>query len=183
MGYDIHITRKNDWADESGLRIALAEWKSVVENDPELTLDRAPDGTDLASASFLGEEGVLWWDDGEIVSKYPNEQLLAKMLALAELLNAKVQGGDGEVYQAGGVRTEQSPPASAPRLGFWSRLGGWLRWRRAKRQWQAASPAFRVGCRVRDVWGSLGRWSWWIETRTLGWARCMCGSIMVTRYA
>lgn len=156
MGYDAHISRRNDWSDESGPRIERAEWKTVVENDPELALDAVSEGTDSVSASFRGEEGALWWNDGEIVFKYPNERLLAKMVALAKLLNAKVQGDDGEVYQADVSYTEQLPADAPPRPGLWSRLLGWLRWRRAKRRWQAAAPPFRVGSRVRDVWGQVG---------------------------
>ena len=49
MGYDVHITRRQNWSDPSGPVISLAEWVAVVESDPEMRLDgyaetRVPDG-------------------------------------------------------------------------------------------------------------------------------------------
>jgi hypothetical protein len=40
MGYDIYITRSNDWMNNRGRKIPYAEWERVVECDPELELDR-----------------------------------------------------------------------------------------------------------------------------------------------
>ncbi|MFN2125831.1 MAG: hypothetical protein ACK2UF_22890 [Candidatus Promineifilaceae bacterium] len=37
MGYDLHITRKEYWA-EPGDDIASEEWLTLVEHDPELSL-------------------------------------------------------------------------------------------------------------------------------------------------
>jgi len=37
MGYDIHITRRQSWADTGAPEITLAEWQAIVDSDPELT--------------------------------------------------------------------------------------------------------------------------------------------------
>ena len=50
MGYDIHITRQENWYDDDkSLQITLGEWKEYVDSDPEMRLDNfaeasLPDG-------------------------------------------------------------------------------------------------------------------------------------------
>jgi hypothetical protein len=39
MGYNVRITRKQNWSDEEGPEIPLAEWIAVVAADPEMRLD------------------------------------------------------------------------------------------------------------------------------------------------
>lgn len=59
MGYDIHITRKQNWFDDEGPEISLAELK------------------DYADTGILG-----------------------KMATIVECLSAKLQGDEGELYNA-----------------------------------------------------------------------------------
>jgi len=98
MGYDLHITRKDDWDDVEGPRIDLSEWETIIESDPELALDTSTQCDDWVFASFRDEVGALAWDDGQIHAKDPNHPLIDKMVAIAKRLNAEVQGDDGEVY-------------------------------------------------------------------------------------
>jgi hypothetical protein len=39
MGYDLQITRKEDWWDPDGPEISMAEWLALVAADPEMRLD------------------------------------------------------------------------------------------------------------------------------------------------
>ena|GEM_PF-2686269 len=39
MGYDLHITRKEFWADKEGSIITLEEWQQYVATDPDLASD------------------------------------------------------------------------------------------------------------------------------------------------
>ncbi len=39
MGYDVHITRKDEWFSEEGAEISLDEWKQYIDSDPEMRLD------------------------------------------------------------------------------------------------------------------------------------------------
>lgn len=42
--------------------------------------------------------GALHWDQGLVSAKHPSNVLIAKMCELARLLEARVQGDDGEYY-------------------------------------------------------------------------------------
>ncbi|MER7721983.1 hypothetical protein ABTX99_34530 [Streptomyces flaveolus] len=44
MGYELHITRRDDWWDEEGSAISRQEWESVVAADPDLGIQPIPDG-------------------------------------------------------------------------------------------------------------------------------------------
>ncbi len=41
MAYDLHITRAGSWMFNDGYEIPVEEWVSIIERDPELTLDPA----------------------------------------------------------------------------------------------------------------------------------------------
>src|SRR5689334_22130436 len=101
MGYDIHITRRSDWSDESGSAITADEWSTVAGGDPSLR--RVPDS---GNNFYDYPEGDGWFDlgNGSISSKNPNEATLRKAHELAVKLRAKVQGDDGEVYLPNGER-------------------------------------------------------------------------------
>jgi len=92
MGYDFHITRRDNWYDE-GAEISADEWLKYVESDPELTIDES-NGKYFA----IWKEDWLDWRRGEIYTKNPRKNLVEKMIQIANRLNAKVQGDEGEVY-------------------------------------------------------------------------------------
>ncbi|WP_196485809.1 hypothetical protein [Burkholderia vietnamiensis] len=39
MGYDVHITRSENWSDGHGPKIDIDEWKALVLSDPDMHLD------------------------------------------------------------------------------------------------------------------------------------------------
>ncbi|MFD7639588.1 hypothetical protein ACFV4P_02950 [Kitasatospora sp. NPDC059795] len=82
MGYDVHITRRVDWWAEEGQDISRVEWEAVFADDSGLAM--AP----------------LWWTAGRIVSKNPSDAVIATMCQVAKVLDARVQGDDGEYYDA-----------------------------------------------------------------------------------
>jgi hypothetical protein len=47
---------------------------------------------------------MAWFDfqDGDVVVKNPDEEILKKMWLIAQALGAKVQGDDGEIYDENG---------------------------------------------------------------------------------
>ncbi len=127
MGYDLHITRKKNWdgfEDEHGPVISLDEWIAMVRPDAEMRLDgfcevRLPygkvfrlDRPSLAvwtAWSHHGKAGdTAWFDlrDGNVVVKNPDREIRRKMWRLAERLQAKVQGDDGEYYDRFGNPTD-----------------------------------------------------------------------------
>src|SRR6266403_4944804 len=161
MGYDLHITRKTNWSDDDGPAITEAEWRAIIEADPELSLDTETrcimaDG-EYVYAAWNGEPGVLGFYRGEISSKNPEEPLIAKMVRIAQALGAKVQGDDDEIYREDGtwMRPESAAPDSvSPNL--LSRIGVWFRRRQVARELREAAPVFRVGQRVKNLSGELG---------------------------
>jgi hypothetical protein len=130
MGYDVHITRKANWHEAAGPAISLSEWHDYVRSDPEMQLCYAyvddEDGkpqlivADVAKwiahprieecndVGWLGHKGDC------IFTRNPDRPILKKMHEIAIALDAKVQGDDGEVYDADGNQVERPrrPPAT-----------------------------------------------------------------------
>ena len=101
MGYDLHITRAEEWSQNNGQEITLDEWLAVVRADPELTPD-PENGEGFARWSGPSKYPEPWiaWFRGNISSKNPDRAILGKLLQLASLFHAKVQGDDGEEYSS-----------------------------------------------------------------------------------
>lgn len=124
MGYDVHITRKKFWFDEINEEIALEEWIELVIEDSEMRLDKFAE-TSLSNGQILRveseglavwtsyskhaeNESMAWFNyfNGRIAVKNPDSEILGKMWSLAQKLAAKVQGDEGEIYDAYGNVTE-----------------------------------------------------------------------------
>ncbi|WP_089687538.1 hypothetical protein [Catalinimonas alkaloidigena] len=118
MGYDLHITRKSNWFDEESSRdISLTDWISYVTKDDEMRLDHfAGAVTDDGQKIRIEDEGLSVWAkyskngingnfawftyaNGQIVVKNPDKEIINKMIDIASVLGAKVQGDDGELYE------------------------------------------------------------------------------------
>lgn len=117
MGYDIHITRQDNWFDQDDSKsISLEEWKAYTARDADIRLDNYAEATASSGETVrLEAEGLSVWtaysgngigdnfawlnyDSGNIVVKNPDEEIISKMVDIAISLNAKVQGDEGEVY-------------------------------------------------------------------------------------
>ena len=117
MGYNLHITRKENWFDEDDSNeIKLTEWIDYVKSDNEMRLDNqasatTDDGDDVTytnkglavwtSYSQSGLDDNYAWLDlraGNVTVKNPDDEIKNKMIDIADRLNAKVQGDDGEIY-------------------------------------------------------------------------------------
>lgn len=116
MGYNLHITRKENWFEENPEKeISFDEWKAVCLNDGELKSepdeiirfpDRPPerDAYLVVSHSYkFGPAGevtvsLLYYTGSEIACKGPLDETLRKMITLTGQLKARVVGDDWEVY-------------------------------------------------------------------------------------
>lgn len=100
-GYDLHITRKNFWADASGPAITFDEWKAYVRSDSQVAHDDRNTEHDFI-VRFPGGQFPIWYNPslGEIYTKNPNEAAIQKLIEISRRLKAKVQGDDGEFYPA-----------------------------------------------------------------------------------
>jgi len=127
MGYDVHITRADDWTDSEKTPITLDEWLAYIEADPEMRHDgfaeaRTPEGHTLRIeadglsvwTAYSGHDpeantgGWFSWNDGDICVKNPDEEILRKMYAIAQVFDAHVQGDDGEEYDERGESNRTS---------------------------------------------------------------------------
>ena len=80
MGYDLHITRKQNWWDETGPEIPLAEWISVVESDCDMRLDGYAEAR-------VGDGRILRIEnEGEVIGRTADDFLSPE---LAELRRAQ----------------------------------------------------------------------------------------------
>ncbi|MBX3634912.1 MAG: hypothetical protein KF683_05910, partial [Rubrivivax sp.] len=94
MGYDLHITRAMDWADNLGQHIDEHEWLALAAADEELTRDPAhgPFAVRYRASAWFD------WFEGNVFTTDPDRSTVTKMLGLANRLAAIVQGDDGEIY-------------------------------------------------------------------------------------
>ena len=74
MGYDLHITKKEFWADENGPVLKKEEWEKYVASDPEVIRDENNSVNDYLVKDLEGD-WPIWWepDVGEIYTKNPTE--------------------------------------------------------------------------------------------------------------
>lgn len=157
MGYDLHITR-GDTAP-----ISETEWRAYVARDPELELTGAaeapvPGGVlryeNPGLSCWLGHpRGEKVWLDlrgGCVVVKNPDEPTIAKLVAIAAAIHARVVGDDGEIYGSPGAEPRQ------PRVSLAARLRSLFGRLRPLGHVEPVHVAFGAGQRVRDFRGQLG---------------------------
>ena len=99
MGYDIHITRATDWSDNRGEEISEREWRTLIEEDPELEHNPAY-GDHAVHWRGEGSPPDAWfdWYRGNVYTTNPDRAVLAKALRIAAFLDAHVEGDDGKIY-------------------------------------------------------------------------------------
>ncbi len=139
MGYELHITRSQDWVDSEKNPISLEEWKSFVESSSDFRHDGFAEATTpygdtirveneglsvWTEYSKHGEDGgMAWFDyhDGRIVVKNPDEEIIKKMFEVAQFFDAKVQGDEGEVYDENGESNweELTAPTESKKKHWW----------------------------------------------------------------
>lgn len=142
MGYDLHITRRENWFEEEADAIAVEEWLDLVRSDPEMRLDGYAEATvgggsvlrvdDPTMAVWIGYSkhgqsgnmAWLWHAHGNVVAKNPDQEIRRKMWLLSSRLSAKLQGDDGELYGADGepIGTEATTATASPRSKPWWRF-------------------------------------------------------------
>ncbi|HBH90732.1 hypothetical protein [Ponticaulis sp.] len=114
MGYEIYIHRKpNYWDEQDFGAITLEDLREIHARHPELEFMDGADASPrlvtnpetgeeirLAAAGFRWIEGFWLSEDGMLRAKYRDDQTIIDALRLAVLLDARVQGDDGEFYDS-----------------------------------------------------------------------------------
>jgi len=118
MGYDVHITRKEDWSGDDGPEISREEWLGFVGNDKSMRLERdtvvendqgeafsvqdetLAVWTEWANREEGKSEAWMWHSHGNVMAKNPDRAMLQKMFLIADTMGGKLQGDEGEVYNS-----------------------------------------------------------------------------------
>jgi hypothetical protein len=97
MGYHLTVLRTRG---EQQLPISQQEFSAAARALPELRLE---DDGDAARYERDGElRARLFWNDGEIWTKGPEDDVIVVLVALAEKLSARVRGDALETYRGPG---------------------------------------------------------------------------------
>lgn len=118
MGYDLYITRKEDWSDVDGQDITFDDWIAYVTSDKSLRIDAArAAAADPRVASGAKEpshvawvdwpdreagqrEAWIWLERGNLVAADADLPFRQKLFLIAVAMNARLMGEDGEVYNS-----------------------------------------------------------------------------------
>ncbi len=109
MAYRIHIHRRKSYQARADVGdITLDEVKALAAKYPHLDFieSRERVGIGACCGGKVGwtEDNILMgfqFADGELIADYVDSETILRALYLAGLLNAKVQGDEGEFYRAG----------------------------------------------------------------------------------
>lgn len=117
MGYNLYVTRKDEWFDEHGPEIGMDEWVALVNGDPLMEMRSEAVAELEGGAQLVARDPTMavWLDnasevrmwfylfEGNVVGKNPQPAALAKMHAISEVLDARLLGDEGEMYNASGT--------------------------------------------------------------------------------
>lgn len=91
MGYHVTILRTRG-------KVSLP----IAEDEIERAAATVPGGRyDRAERTLHADGGLqLWYQDGELWTKNPDDDAIEQMIALADALGARVRGDEGETYRS-----------------------------------------------------------------------------------
>jgi len=107
VGYDIHITRADDWIESPENPISLEELKEYFSRKSGFEYSKVISISRPCSISVEGEFFIWTNNDSKVTFSYSmgcidvsyvNDEVIEKMKEIASDLNAKVQGDEGEFY-------------------------------------------------------------------------------------
>ncbi|MFC3903067.1 hypothetical protein SAMN05421749_104149 [Acinetobacter marinus] len=99
-GYELHITKKEFFYDESGACITLQDWENYVESNTSVKRDVFNSEYNYLVNTMDEDIFPLWYseDSCNLSTKNPSPNAIAKLIEIARDLEATVQGDDGEIY-------------------------------------------------------------------------------------
>ena len=139
MGYDLHVTRREQWFDD-GQSISLDDWLTYVEAQADMRHHGfAEAATPSGETIRVDEAGLSVWigysadgvdgnrawfrhHNGNISVKNPDEEIRRKMFEIAGHFGGLVQGDEGERYGSDGEPLDVElggPSNKRPWWKFW----------------------------------------------------------------
>jgi hypothetical protein len=99
MGWELHITRKEWWADPKGPQISFDEWQAYLVTDPEVKKGPNNSKDDFLIIQNEGE-WPLWYNPrlGELHTKNPSKNIINKLKEIATRLDARVLDDNDTVH-------------------------------------------------------------------------------------
>ncbi len=103
MSYNLFVTYKNHWSDDTGKKISHKKFVNYVESNPkDVTFYLNDDDKNVAifMTEDSDDEWFLKWEDGIIRAdmRIVPKEVALWMIDFAEEIGAKLTGEDGEVY-------------------------------------------------------------------------------------
>jgi hypothetical protein len=114
MGYEVHIHRREHWADD-GDDISMDEWLAYCRTDETLREEgtitfATDDGGEIVGPVIawgpVGTGAAYYHYNGAIASKLTSDDVAAKSAQIAQSLGARAQGDEGEFYGLDGSANE-----------------------------------------------------------------------------
>ncbi len=98
MGYNLYITKTDHPVDSAKKPITAKMWTQIVQDDEELEFVENSKASVIWVDASGDDRGRLMLLNGKIIAKNPSDELIRKMVSLAEKLGARVIGDEGEPY-------------------------------------------------------------------------------------
>jgi hypothetical protein len=106
VGYELHITRAQDWVDSEDAPISPTEWERAARADGRLVDVATLGGDDPSGSAFVWRDELgpsLYWFEGQVqVKGVRSQQEIGEIAAFGAELDANLVGDDGEHYDETG---------------------------------------------------------------------------------
>ena len=104
MGYELHITRSEDWVDSESNPITMSEWLECASGGSRLSVGGSITFGQVETPAYyltdLGPENgpSLFWHGGEVRVGGAPDEAIGHLVAIADDLGASLIGDEGETY-------------------------------------------------------------------------------------
>lgn len=100
MGYELHITRAENWVESASAPISFDEWVRFAASSQNLATGGGMENPYYGLLSESGQATWLQWSDHQVSvgGSGADESLIAVIVKVAAQLSARVQGDDHEWY-------------------------------------------------------------------------------------
>ena len=141
MAYDLHIVRTKDWTMAADKPVTKQDVDALIGSDGELKWSTT-DYVDMKGATgavtrywMIAWRGqpCFWWYRDQIQCSDPDHAQQAKLVGMADALDALVMGDDGEEYPLATMEASVAASPNAPRKQPWP-------------LWKQLVVAFLIGC-------------------------------------